>query len=76
MSFESGVFYNVKAKPNSSKSEIVWNSDNGCFDVFLRAIPENNKANVELIKLFKKKFKVNVEIVSGFTSKNKKIKVL
>ncbi len=73
---KSGNIFFVKAKPNSSKSEILWNKNSSKFEVFLHRVPDNNKANEELIKLFKKEYKIRIEIVSGLKSKNKKIKVL
>lgn len=73
LDFKSGDFIKIKVKPNSSKSEIQY--DNG-YIAFLKSIPKYNKANDELIKLFKRKYKLKVEIVSGFTSKNKKLKII
>lgn len=65
----------IRAKPNSSKSELVWNSETNKFDAFLHSIPDDGKANEELIKLFKKQLKLKVELISGFKSKDKKVKV-
>ena len=61
----------VKAKPNASKSEIIF--ENNKINVVLKSVPDDNKANEELLKLFRKQLKVQVEIVSGFKSKNKRI---
>lgn len=61
----------------SSRSEIVGEID-GALKVKLASPPVGGAANAELIKLFAKKFgvsKSNVEIVSGETSKNKRIKI-
>ena len=41
--------------------------------VNLKSQPENNKANLELIKLLKKHYKKDPKIVSGLTSKKKVI---
>lgn len=76
LNFVKNNIYELKIKPNSSKSEIVFNSNSQKIDVFLHSIPQDNKANLELITLFKKKLKLKVEIISGFKSKNKKIKIL
>lgn len=59
----------IKVKPNSGKSEIIKKSDK--YFAFLRSPPEDNKANMELLKLAKKYFQTEVKIVSGLKSKNK-----
>jgi len=66
----------IKAKPNSSKSNLEWDEDKNIFNAYLHSIPDDNKANEELIKLFKKELKLKVEIISGFKSKNKKVIIL
>ncbi len=66
----------IKAKPNSSKSFLEWDFDNNVMLAYLHSIPDDNKANNELVKLFKKQLKLRVEIRSGFKSKNKKVIVL
>jgi uncharacterized protein (TIGR00251 family) len=73
---KSGEIIEVWAKPNSSKSNIEWDNENKRFNVFLHSIPDDGKANQELIKLFKKKFKLKVEIIKGLKSRNKLIKIL
>lgn len=63
----------IKVKPNSGKSEVIEKEEN--YIVHLKSPPENNKANIELLKLLKKYFKKEVKIKSGFTSKIKIIEV-
>ena len=63
----------IKVKPNSGKQEIV-RTDEG-YLVKLKSVSEDNKANVELMKLLKKYFKKEVRIKTGFTSRNKIIEV-
>ena len=58
----------IKVKPNSSQSKIV--EENGNIVVHVKAPPENNKANLEVIKLFSKLYK-NVKIIKGLSSKRK-----
>ncbi|MFW6286208.1 MAG: DUF167 domain-containing protein [Nanoarchaeota archaeon] len=72
--FNSKDIIDIKAKPNSSKSQIKWEDNK--FIVNLISIPDNNKANEELIKLFKKQLNLRVKIIKGFKSKNKKIEIL
>jgi len=76
LSFSSGEIIEIKAKPNSSKSLIEYNITNQKINVFLHSIAADDKANLELIKLFKKQLKIKVEIISGFKSRIKKIKIL
>lgn len=61
----------IKVKTNSGKSEIQ--EENGLYIAFLKSLPENGKANLELIKLATKYFKKPVKIISGKTSKKKGI---
>ncbi len=63
----------VKVKPNSSKQEIRRIKEDE-YEINLKSKAEEGKANLELIKLMKKKFKSNVKIIKGLTSRNKVIK--
>ncbi|MCA9495886.1 MAG: DUF167 domain-containing protein [Nanoarchaeota archaeon] len=74
MNFEKNELYSVRVKVNSSKSGIVIEDDK--IIVYLHSIPINNKANEELVKLFKKELKLKVEIIKGLKSRNKIIKIL
>ncbi len=64
---------NVKVKPRSGEQKIE-KSDEGLM-VYLKSAPEDNKANIELLKALKKYFGKNVKIIKGKTSKNKVIEV-
>jgi len=59
----------VKVKPNSKKQGIK--KINDVFLISLKEKPEDNKANLELLKIFKKKFGKKARIVKGLKSKNK-----
>ena len=63
----------IKVKPNSKEQGIEKKED--YYLVKLKSAPENNKANVELLKLLKKYFKSDVKIKSGFSSRNKIIEL-
>lgn len=63
----------VKVKPNSGRKEVI-RKGNG-YVVYLKSHPENNKANIELIKLLKKHFDRPVKIKSGLFSKEKIVEV-
>ncbi|MFH1787369.1 MAG: DUF167 domain-containing protein [archaeon] len=64
----------IKVKPNSGK-QVVEKISNGDYRVFLKSTPENNKANVELVKLLNRYFGKEVKIKSGFSSRRKIIEV-
>lgn len=68
------MIINVKVITNSKKQEIK-KINLEKYIVNLKQVPENNKANLELIKLLKKHFKKNIKIVKGLRSKNKIIKI-
>lgn len=59
----------IKVIPNATESKAVL--DNNHLKIYLRAVPEKNKANLELIKFFKKEFGLKVMITSGEKSREK-----
>jgi uncharacterized protein len=62
----------IIVKPKSKKTEINgYDNDKKAVLVSITAIPENNKANLEVIKYFSKILKKKVRIKSGLTSKEK-----
>lgn len=63
----------VKVKPNSGKQEI--DEKDGVYIVRLKSPPENNKANIELVKLLSRHFGKEVKIKSGFSSRKKIVEV-
>ncbi len=64
----------IRAKPNSERQEIVANDKE--YVVYLKSAPENNKANIELIKLLTRYFKKEIKIKTGKTSRNKLIEII
>ena len=71
------ITFTVRVIPRSSRSEIVGEYE-GAVKVRLNSPPVDGTANAELIKLFAKKLgvaKSAVEIVSGETSKTKRLRV-
>lgn len=65
----------VVTRPNSGKLEIIKLGE-GEYKAYLKSNPENNRANLELIKLIKKELGFSdVKIVSGKTSRKKLIEV-
>jgi uncharacterized protein (TIGR00251 family) len=67
----------LKAKILTGKKEfkVVFDNDNDFLIVQTTKRPEKGKANTEIVKELKRFFKSDVTIVSGLTSKEKKIAV-
>ena len=75
---DEGVTFSVRVVPRASKSEIIGEYE-GSLRVRISAPPVDGAANAEVVKLLAKAFGVarsNVSIVSGETSKTKRIRVL
>ncbi|HEY2847134.1 MAG TPA: DUF167 domain-containing protein [Pyrinomonadaceae bacterium] len=73
----SDLILNIRVVPRASKSEIVAYQD-GVLKVRIAAPPVDGAANAELVKLLAKTFdipKSAVEIVSGETSKTKRVRI-
>ena len=69
--------FDVKVVPSSGRNKWVLDKS-GRLKCFLKSPPERGLANKELIKLIAKALSVTqneVEIMTGATSRNKKIKV-
>ena len=71
---ENKSFYLV-VKTNKNISEIVDFKD-GIFYLNIKEKPIEGKANLEIIKFFKRQFNCKIDIVSGKSSKKKLIKIL
>ena len=66
------IIIKVKMCPNSSKNEII--KEDGFLKIKVTAQPIENKANLALIKLLSKEFKIpktSIDIIKGETSKEK-----
>ena len=77
----------VVVKPNANKTEVMelnvcnigGNSkcNNSCVvKIAVKAIPDKNKANIELVKFLSKLLKKKVRIVSGMKSKEKVLEII
>lgn len=65
----------IIVKPNSKKNEIIgYDSQKQALKLAIKAPPENNKANIEVIKFFNRLTKKQVKIIKGLTSKEKLLK--
>ena len=68
---EDGVVLEVFVKPNSQRFDITIDDDE--IVVFCMEQPVKGKVNKELVKEFSKFFHAKVELVSGLTSKQKRL---
>lgn len=67
----------IKVKPQSGRREVVKISDKE-YKVSLKERAEDNKANIELIKLLGKRFNISsndINIIKGLKSRNKIIEI-
>jgi len=71
---EPGDMVPVKVKPGAKRNEVTMAGDTIVVTTTARAV--DNKANEAVVTLLKKQFKIRVEIVKGFRSRNKVIRVL
>jgi len=71
------MILHVKITPNASKNEIVgWEGE--LLRLRIRGVPEKGRVNEELIAFLAKYLKIaksHIEIVSGHTSRLKKVKI-
>jgi uncharacterized protein (TIGR00251 family) len=62
----------IIVKPNAKKDELLgFDEEKQAFKVAIAAPPEDNKANIAVIKFFTRLTKKKVTIVTGLTSKQK-----
>jgi len=62
----------ILVKPNSPKTEIIgWDESREALRVNVHAKPEDNEANIEVVKFFSKLLKKKVFIKSGLRNKEK-----
>lgn len=72
---KGAITLEIKVLPKNSKNEITGITGN-TIKIKIKAVPENNKANLELVKFLSKTFNVpksNIEILKGHTSHLKTI---
>jgi len=66
----------VSLRPNASRSGILsFDKDECLFTVAVKSRPEKGRANAELVRMLSKHLGRKVEIISGFTSRRKKVRV-
>lgn len=64
----------IKVYPSSGREEIIKLNDN-LYKIYLKKPAEDNKANVELLKILRRHFKVEAKIIKGLKSRDKIIKI-
>jgi len=75
----NNIVLKIKARTGKSKNLITGIMPDGTVKIDIAAIPENGRANKELISFLAKEFDVaheNVKIFSGGSSKYKLIKII
>ncbi len=66
----------IVVKPNAKETRIIgWDEGKQALRADIAAPPEDNKANIEIIKLFTRLLKKRIRIVKGKTSKSKVLAV-
>lgn len=66
----------ITVKTNAGKNEILgFDKEKNAYKVLVKAPPIENKANREIIKLFHKKYKKPVRIISGLKGKEKLLEI-
>lgn len=64
----------IKVIPHAGRTELI--EEAGKLRLYLKSAPEKGKANAELIKFFKKEYKLSVRIKSGESGREKVLEVL
>ena len=70
---DEGLVLKIIVKPNSPKFEIILNNDE--LLVYCTEKPVRGKVNKEIVQQFSKRFHVKTSIISGLTSKHKRLMV-
>jgi uncharacterized protein (TIGR00251 family) len=64
----------IRVYPHSGREEIERISED-YYKVYLKKPAEDNKANIELLKMLKRYFRREVRIIKGLRSRDKVVKV-
>jgi uncharacterized protein (TIGR00251 family) len=65
----------LKVLAGKGKFSVKWNNDEDFLLITTKSKAKDNKANLEIVKELSRLFKTDVEIVSGFRSKQKLLKL-
>jgi uncharacterized protein (TIGR00251 family) len=70
-------YLKILVRPSSPKTEIIgWDPERKALRVNVHAKPEDNEANIEIVKFFSKLIKKKVVIKSGLRSKEKILRII
>jgi uncharacterized protein (TIGR00251 family) len=64
----------LKVIPNSKETKLIEDGDE--LKIYLKAVPDKNKANLELIRFFKKELGLRVLIQNGAKSREKILEII
>lgn len=68
--------FKIIVKPNSRENMVErFDKERNAYRISIKAKPEDNKANIEIIKFLSKLLKKKVNIISGLKSREKIIEV-
>lgn len=67
---------NIRVIPNAKKDEVLEDTKTGVLVVRVKAKPDDNKANIAVIRLLESISGRKVRIVSGFKSRRKAVEIL
>lgn len=66
----------IKVIPRAKKTELVGMMDDGSYKIRLRAVPEDGKANEELLRFLEEETGKKWEIIGGWTSTRKIARII
>jgi len=67
----------ILVKPSSPISKVIgWDESKKALRVAIKAVPDKDKANKEVVKFFSKMLGKKVEIIKGMRSREKVLRVL
>ncbi len=78
LSRDGEVTLAIRVRPNAQKTRVVSAMDDGSVKIDLKAPPEDNKANEELIAFLSEQFSVdrrNVAIIGGIATRRKIVRI-
>lgn len=64
---------NLRVIPRAGRNELK--QEEGRWRLYLKAVPEQGKANEELVRFFKKELGVHARIITGFKSRQKVVEI-
>ena len=79
LTWNDQVIFTVKVRPQAQRTQVTGQLADGTIKIDLAAVPEDGKANAELIKFLAKEFDVprsSVELIAGQTSRKKVMKIM